>query len=188
MTRSKGFLTNHPDEFALWLFRAHFCLRDDKQTEGMEAAQNLKRLGGIENTNPTVHQEMIDLNLRNWLQPAAESQKLIPIPTPASATFDFYGRGDVESVFGQFDKAISDYSEAIRLKPDFAHAFNGRALIYFKLKRYDKAIADYSEAIRLKPDFTLAYRNRAVCYDALGKTVEAERDRAKADKLETAGQ
>jgi hypothetical protein len=86
MTRSKGFLTNHPDEFALWLFRAHFCLRDDKQTEGMEAAQNLKRLGGIENTNPTVHQEMIDLNLRNWLQPAAESQKLIPIPTPASAT------------------------------------------------------------------------------------------------------
>jgi tetratricopeptide (TPR) repeat protein len=52
----------------------------------------------------------------------------------------------------KYDRAIEDYNEALRLKPDFAQAFSDRgAALYFK-GEYQKAIADYDEAIRLEPE------------------------------------
>jgi tetratricopeptide (TPR) repeat protein len=56
-----------------------------------------------------------------------------------------------------FSKAISDYTEAIRLKPDLALAYEFRAIAYLSLKQYSKAISDYTEAIRLQPDNALDY-------------------------------
>jgi tetratricopeptide (TPR) repeat protein len=117
-----------------------------------------------------------------------------PTPTPtatisndelASAAFD---RGNTAlAIKGDYQQAIADYSEAIRLKPDYPTAFNNRGNAYKNLKQYDKAIADYSEAIRLKPDYptdVLAYRNRADCYDVVGNVAEAKRDREEADQLD----
>ena len=60
----------------------------------------------------------------------------------------------------EYDKAIADYGEAIRLDPKDAFAYNSRGLAWYSKKEYDKAIADYDEAIRLKPDFAVAYYNR----------------------------
>ena len=51
-------------------------------------------------------------------------------------------------------------NEAIRLKPDYANAYNNRGVANFELDRYEEAISDYDEAIRLKPDFVEAYINR----------------------------
>ena len=45
----------------------------------------------------------------------------------------------------QYDKATSDYTEAIRLQPDFAQAFNDRGIAYKALQQYDKAVSDYTE-------------------------------------------
>ena len=61
-----------------------------------------------------------------------------------------------------YDLAIAEFSEAIRLKPDFVEAYNNRGLSYDCKGDHDKAIADYSEAIRLKPDYVLAYDNRGI--------------------------
>jgi serine/threonine protein kinase/tetratricopeptide (TPR) repeat protein len=76
----------------------------------------------------------------------------------------------------QYDKAVADYTEAIRLKPDYAEAYNGRGQSYFKLKQYDKAISDYSDAIRIKADFTEAYSNRAFAYTRVGQFEKAIAD------------
>ena len=51
----------------------------------------------------------------------------------------------------EYDRAIADYDEAIRLNPEVATAFNNRGNAYADKHLYDRAIADYDEAIRLNP-------------------------------------
>jgi tetratricopeptide (TPR) repeat protein len=62
----------------------------------------------------------------------------------------------------EYDKAIADYDEAIRLDPKYAIAFNNRGSAWLIKKEYDKAIADYDEAIRLDPKYVNAALQLAV--------------------------
>jgi tetratricopeptide (TPR) repeat protein len=64
----------------------------------------------------------------------------------------------------EYDKAIRDYDEAIRLDPKYALAFNSRGNAWSNKKEYDKAIRDYDEAIRLDPKYALAYFNRGYAW------------------------
>src|SRR5215510_3067144 len=58
------------------------------------------------------------------------------------------------------DEQIHCYTEAIRLNPDYAHAYINRGAAYAK-DDLDLALEDYAEAIRLNPDYARAYFNRA---------------------------
>jgi tetratricopeptide (TPR) repeat protein len=78
-----------------------------------------------------------------------------------------------------YDLAIAEFSEAIRLNPYFWEAYNNRGASYSHKGDHDKAIADYSEAIRLKPDDVGTYINRGNCYSLKG-----DHDRAIADYSE----
>jgi tetratricopeptide (TPR) repeat protein len=52
-----------------------------------------------------------------------------------------------------YNQAISDYSEAIRIKPDYWEAYEKRAFKYYFGKRdYDKAFPDLVKLMQLKPD------------------------------------
>ena len=65
----------------------------------------------------------------------------------------------------EFDTAIADYNEAIRLNPGSAGvAHQGRGRAWRGKKDYDKAIADCNEAIRLDPGHALAYYTRGVVW------------------------
>ena len=70
-------------------------------------------------------------------------------------------RGNAHNKLNDFDKAIKDYTEAIRLKPDYSSAYYNRGNSWSSKGDDDKAIKDYTEAIRLKPDYLSAYFNRA---------------------------
>ncbi|HLH92525.1 MAG TPA: tetratricopeptide repeat protein [Xanthobacteraceae bacterium] len=80
---------------------------------------------------------------------------------------------------GDFDRAIADCNEAIRLDPKNAPAYNNRGNAYRAKGDRDHAIADYSEAIRLNPKYAFAYYNRGNAYADKG-----DRDRAIADYSE----
>jgi tetratricopeptide (TPR) repeat protein len=81
-----------------------------------------------------------------------------------------------------YDHAIVDCTEAIRLDPNDAEAYKERGNAYFSKRDYDHAIADCTEAIRLgllSPDYDLPYVLRAWAY--LGKE---DYDQAIADYTE----
>ena len=50
---------------------------------------------------------------------------------------------------GDYDNAISDYTEAIRLNPNDADAYRFRGRAYRRQRKDDEALADFAEAGRL---------------------------------------
>ena len=75
-----------------------------------------------------------------------------------------------------FDAAINAYDAALRLKPDFAEAYNNRGVARDILGQHAAAIADYDAALRLKPDYADTYNNRGVARRALGQHAAAIAD------------
>jgi tetratricopeptide (TPR) repeat protein len=49
----------------------------------------------------------------------------------------------------QYDKAISNLAEAIKLKRDYADAHYGIGIVYHKKGEYDKAIASYNQVLTI---------------------------------------
>src|SRR6185503_2361702 len=76
----------------------------------------------------------------------------------------------------EYDLAILDYDQAIRLNPKYAEAYNNRGYAYYWSNNATQAIADYSQAIELRPNYAYAYNNRGAAYMASGHTDQAIRD------------
>jgi tetratricopeptide (TPR) repeat protein len=93
-------------------------------------------------------------------------------------------RGELLRVSGgDPQRALADLSEAIRLAPDDAEAFEERGVIYTNLRQFDRAIADYNEAIRLKPDNAQAFSDRGATYYFSGDYPKAISDYDEAIRL-----
>jgi tetratricopeptide (TPR) repeat protein len=88
----------------------------------------------------------------------------------------FTDRGEAWFLKGELDKAIADYTEAIRLDPQDAAAFHNRGLAWSNKQEHDQAIADFNEAIRLDPQLASAYGIRGTIWSKKG-----EHDKAIAD-------
>ncbi|MDE0425912.1 MAG: tetratricopeptide repeat protein [Candidatus Poribacteria bacterium] len=73
-------------------------------------------------------------------------------------------RGNAYRYIGEYDKAINDYSEAIKIRPDYAEAYYNRGNAYRDKVDFDNAIVDYTKAIELKPDYAEAYYSRGKVY------------------------
>ena len=97
----------------------------------------------------------------------------------ASAWFSIGYLAWVESL----EDCILAHDEAIRLKPDYAEAYNNRGVAKFALGRYDDALADYDEAIRLKPDHARPYYNLGIVKAKLGRHDDALADYDEAIRL-----
>src|SRR6267378_3089554 len=63
-----------------------------------------------------------------------------------------------------YDRAIADYGEAIKLSPKDAWAFAHRCEAYESKEDHDAAVADCTEAIKIDPKYGWAYNNRGVAY------------------------
>ncbi|MEM2138513.1 MAG: AAA family ATPase, partial [Candidatus Anstonellaceae archaeon] len=61
-----------------------------------------------------------------------------------------------------YEKAVEDFTEVIKLNANFSEAYHIRGLAYDYLNQLDKAIADYDKAIELNPNFTEAINHRDI--------------------------
>ncbi|PZD75505.1 hypothetical protein C1752_00168 [Acaryochloris thomasi RCC1774] len=53
---------------------------------------------------------------------------------------------------GDLQRALSDYNQALKIRPRFFHAHGGRGNVLFARKQYPEAIADFDQAISIRPN------------------------------------
>ena len=62
-------------------------------------------------------------------------------------SYHYYGyRGIAYIKLGQYQRAIEDYNAAIRLKPDYAEAYNSRGIAYLKQGNKEMGCRDAQKA------------------------------------------
>jgi tetratricopeptide (TPR) repeat protein len=74
------------------------------------------------------------------------------------------------------EKAVRDFTEAVRIDPNYPGGYSERGQALFELGETDRAIADYSAALKHDPNYGPALRGRAMANLYRGAT-----DRALAD-------
>ena len=95
----------------------------------------------------------------------------------------YFNRGNARLRKGNFDSAIGDYTEAIKLKPKYSKAYANRGAAWYNKGRHDNAIDDYSNAITLNPKDPFSFNNRGKAFLAVGKFQRAILDFKKASHI-----
>ena len=80
-------------------------------------------------------------------------------------------------------ESLAAFNKALKLKPDFAEVYNGRAIVEFMFGNYEDALADCDKAIQLKPDYVETYNSRALVKQQLGRYQDALADCDEAIRL-----
>jgi len=75
---------------------------------------------------------------------------------------DYLERGSERQMKGDYEGAIIDFTEAIRLQPSYVDTYIQRGLVRTDIGDHEGAIKDFSEAIRLQPDYAPAYMGRGL--------------------------
>ncbi|MFP3042886.1 tetratricopeptide repeat protein [Treponema primitia] len=110
-----------------------------------------------------INLDYYSLNPRNSPPaPASTPQPVAPATGDAKASYD---RGNAARTRRDFDTAIREYTEAIRINPNYAEAYIVRGNAYNDKRDYERAIADCTEAIRIDPTLGSAYIIRGVVYN-----------------------
>jgi tetratricopeptide (TPR) repeat protein len=84
--------------------------------------------------------------------------------TPHNRAVAYYDRGNAYKNLKDYDRALADYSDALKLDPRYAHAYLNRGFVYAAKNDADHAIADLSRSIQLDPAEPMAYFNRGLVY------------------------
>lgn len=79
----------------------------------------------------------------------------------------FYNRGLALAAKGEIDRAIGDYDQAIRLRPDLADAYNNRGLAWRLKGDPARALQDFDAALRLNPGDLDTLYNRGLAFSDL---------------------
>ena len=101
---------------------------------------------------------------------------------PHNLAVAFDTRGNVHLGKSDYDGAIADFDQAIKLDPEFAGFFNDRGSAYTKKGQFDRAIADFDQALKLRSSFYFSLYGRGLAYQGKG-----EIDRAIGDYDEAIG-
>jgi S1-C subfamily serine protease len=93
-----------------------------------------------------------------------------------AASFHFYRK--------QFDLALSDYTEAIKLDPKSPRPYRNRSVIFFNKREYQKAIEDCTKAIELDKNDPHAYLFRSRAFKQLGDNEKSKADLREVERID----
>jgi len=91
-------------------------------------------------------------------------------------TLAYYNRALVWRDKGELDRAVADYTEAIKLDASDPDFFNNRGVALRDKGELDRAIADFTEAIRMRPKGPGPYFNRGMSHFYGGAPAKALAD------------
>src|SRR5262245_4830193 len=87
---------------------------------------------------------------------------------PAAQTLELRSalrsRGNAYLIKEDFDRAIADYDQVLRLDRSDAVAFHRRGMAFYRKRDYERAIADFDAAIRLDPQNARAFKDRGTAF------------------------
>jgi tetratricopeptide (TPR) repeat protein len=106
------------------------------------------------------------------------------VEKPADLPRDYFNRANAYEFADESAKALADFGEAIRLKPDYAEAWYRRGAVQLAGKQYAGAIADLSSAIKIDSAHAVIFLDRGAALLAAGRFDEAIADFTYALKLE----
>jgi tetratricopeptide (TPR) repeat protein len=108
---------------------------------------------------------------------------LPPLRVPAPKVAALIETGKKAAAADDLEKAVRDFTEAIRLDPIYPGGYTERGQALFKLGETDRAIADFSNAIKRDPNYGPALRGRAMANLYQGATELALTDLTKAIRV-----
>jgi tetratricopeptide (TPR) repeat protein len=91
------------------------------------------------------------------------------------STDKLYQKGIAQMSAGQSLEAIATFSQIIRLKPEFAEAWNKRATIYYFTGDLQKSLADCDEVMKRNPNHFGALSGYGQIYVQMGELDQALR-------------
>jgi Flp pilus assembly protein TadD len=115
----------------------------------------------------------------------AAPDKLDSILVSAEKSEDFYlNRGMNRVQQGDYQGAIEDFTEAIRLNPNNAEVYKMRGIVRLVLGEGQAAITDLTQVIRLHPNDAEAYKMRGIVHLTLTEGQAAIADLTEAIRLD----
>ncbi len=171
----KAKLAADPDD----VIRSVDELRKDRERTA-ELEEMRRDMGALLNENQKLKQELTLAKDENKGAALAAYRKNIN----ALTALGWFERGYSRDVAGDCGEAIKAYSQAIRLKPDYAPAYNNRGKCYARLGLTRHAINDFNNAIALNPGLAATHYNRGNAYNRLGNYRRAIADFDRAISLE----
>ncbi|GIW80470.1 MAG: hypothetical protein KatS3mg105_2277 [Gemmatales bacterium] len=87
-----------------------------------------------------------------------------------------FTRGQMHFDNGHFDRAINEFTEALKHDPTDAFVYYQRGRAYAATDELDRAVADYTEALTRNPKLVAAYYDRGVAYRLKGNYARAVAD------------
>jgi tetratricopeptide (TPR) repeat protein len=117
----------------------------------------------------------------DWDAFIANMRLLLPLE-PNSADIH-YLIGEAYRFKGQGSNAQSAYNDALRIDPNFAPAYLGRARAQLQINPRSNPIALFNDAIRLDPNYGEAYLERARFFISRGDYEDALEDLERAEEL-----
>lgn len=125
--------------------------------------------------NGYVGRARLNLSLGDTVAALADLDKAIDINRNLSNAYTMRAGIAIERD-SDFERALTDISEAIRLQPKYAGLYINRAFLRYKLDDYNGAMSDYDYAISLDPLNPVSYYNRGLLLSEV-----ADNDRAISD-------
>lgn len=89
---------------------------------------------------------------------------------------NYHVRGVVYVAHRLYERALSDFTESLKLNPRNAGVLNNRGQCHYLMKNHAVAISDFDAAVQIEPKHFVALNNRALAKIASGRLENARAD------------
>ena len=169
-----------PQSARPYAIRAHAWLC---KNEAKRALADLERADQLDSNNPSFHAQKESPANAPMIVQASAHDDTSSTKDPQTAA-ELIKQGDDRLASNEYDQALADFNEAIRLNPDYAPAYVSRAQAWAKKHYRDREIDDYTEAIKRDPNNASFRVARAESWSAQGMHKRAMADFEDALRME----
>jgi len=103
--------------------------------------------------------------------------------TQVNRALYLHNRGVAYAMSGQYGRALDDFDESLKEKPNRHITLRWRGLVWLYLGRLDNALQDVDSAVTAKPHYLCGHATMSIILNGLGQSEAAENELAQCDAL-----